>query len=146
MTPEKYKPRVSVCLLLKNEQNQVLLCRRYNTGYQDGKYEFPAGHIEQGETLEEAIIREIYEETGLHIEKEHLVFVGCVDNNAKGNHLNFLFETNHFKGSPKIMESEECDDMLRINLDETINREMLSIDTQRFLDIMQHHRILKSYK
>jgi 8-oxo-dGTP pyrophosphatase MutT (NUDIX family) len=35
----------------------------------------PAGHVEAGETLTEAVVREAYEEAGWHIQPEHLVGV-----------------------------------------------------------------------
>jgi len=51
--------------LLKNEQ--ILLAKRFQTGYMDGYYGLPAGHIEDGETLTAGTVREIAEEIGLVI-------------------------------------------------------------------------------
>lgn len=45
------------------KDNQVLLGQRINTSYGDGCYSFPAGHLERFETLTDALVREMLEET-----------------------------------------------------------------------------------
>ena len=47
--------------LLINDKNEILL------GFSDNTYQFPGGHLEEGESLEECIKREVKEETGLDI-------------------------------------------------------------------------------
>jgi len=59
----KITPAVFVVLIDKNER--VLLHRRYRTGYMDGFYTFPSGHLEMGESLQVGAARELLEETGL---------------------------------------------------------------------------------
>jgi 8-oxo-dGTP diphosphatase len=48
--------------IIKNVDGQILFLERHNTGFQDGLYGLPAGHIEGYETYFEAIQREIREE------------------------------------------------------------------------------------
>lgn len=47
--------------IIINDNNELFL------GYCDGVYQFPGGHLEEGESLEECLIREIKEETGIDI-------------------------------------------------------------------------------
>lgn len=49
------------------QNNQVLLLKRKNTGYQDGNYGLVTGHMEKGETAKQAIIREAQEEAGIKV-------------------------------------------------------------------------------
>lgn len=46
----KNKVNLSVHLLLLNKDN-ILMLRRYNTGYEDGNYSLIAGHLEKNETV-----------------------------------------------------------------------------------------------
>ena len=141
-----YKPNISVCLLLMNNEEEVVLLRRFNTGYQDGKYEFPSGHIEEGEALTVAVVREAFEEICVTVEVSNLEFVGCVDNHVSGKHVNFLFKTNKFIGIPKIMEIEECDDLCWRKITDLLpSMEDLSVDTKRFVDMMISNSVFKAY-
>jgi len=53
-------PELTVSALIYNPQDQILLCRSHKW---DDRYSIPGGHVEYGETLEEALRREIDEET-----------------------------------------------------------------------------------
>lgn len=52
--------------LIINDNDEILL------GYCDRTYQFPGGHLEKGETLEQGLIREIKEETGIEITNTNL--------------------------------------------------------------------------
>lgn len=47
--------------IIINSKNEILLGRVNST------YQFPGGHLEEGESLEECLLREIKEETGINI-------------------------------------------------------------------------------
>jgi mutator protein MutT len=51
-----------------NEQGEILIDQRLSTGLMANLWEFPGGKIEQGETPQDCIKREIKEELGITIE------------------------------------------------------------------------------
>lgn len=50
--------------VIVNANDEILLC------YSNGHYHLPGGHLEEGETFEECLVREIKEETGIDIPKK----------------------------------------------------------------------------
>jgi len=50
-------------ILMKDDK--LLLMLRQNTGYRDGFYTLPSGHVEKNETPTQAVIRELVEEVGI---------------------------------------------------------------------------------
>ena len=52
--------------LIINSNNEITL------GYSHQTYQFPGGHLEEGESLEECLLREIAEETGIEIKDAKL--------------------------------------------------------------------------
>lgn len=70
-TAAEERPRVVLvcrCLVI-NENGQILLVRRAkDDGHDPGLWEVPGGKLDEGQDLEEALKREVIEETGLEIE------------------------------------------------------------------------------
>ena len=56
---------IRVKALIINENNEIII------GKSDSTYQFPGGHVEKNETLEEALIREVKEESGIILNKEN---------------------------------------------------------------------------
>lgn len=65
---EKFKPRVSAYGIIKHD-NKILLVKVKSSG----KWFLPGGMIEIGESVEDAIHREVFEETGIEVEIEKFV-------------------------------------------------------------------------
>ncbi|MBL7169852.1 MAG: NUDIX domain-containing protein [Candidatus Aenigmarchaeota archaeon] len=66
------KPSLVVAGLIINQEGKVLLCRSRKW---NNLWIVPGGHIEYGESIEDAIKREIKEEVGLDIELKKVLFV-----------------------------------------------------------------------
>ncbi len=89
-----------LCLIHKGDE--YLLQDRVSNDWKG--FTLPGGHIEVGESIVDAVIREMKEETGLDIINPHLCGVKQfpIDN---GRYIVFLFETNQFEG--ELRSSEE---------------------------------------
>ena len=59
---------VAVAVII-NESKQVCISLRHESSHQGGLWEFPGGKVEQGETAEQALTREIKEELDLDIKQ-----------------------------------------------------------------------------
>jgi ADP-ribose pyrophosphatase YjhB (NUDIX family) len=66
-------PKVAVAVVLGDEAGVVLGKRGIDPGA--GAWSFPAGYVNRGEILEDAAVREVYEELGLHVRLTGLVGV-----------------------------------------------------------------------
>ncbi len=64
---------VRACGILVHDQS--VLAQEADDGRGGKSYALPGGHLEFGESLAECMSREIYEETGLNVEAEKLVYV-----------------------------------------------------------------------
>lgn len=108
---DRYKIIPSVYLILKRE-GKVLLARRCNTGYEDGNYGLVAGHAEEGETLIEALEREVREEAGVQLHRDTIKHTLTMHRWC-GDHqrLDFFFTAEGFNGELTIAEPDLCDDM-----------------------------------
>lgn len=55
--------------IIRNADQEVFLAQRQAGSHMAGKWEFPGGKIEAGETAEQALVRELQEETGIEATK-----------------------------------------------------------------------------
>ena len=125
MIKERLKLIPSVYLVLTKD-NKILLSRRYNTGFHDGEYSFPAGHLHgEDETLKQAMKREAKEEVGIEVDLADLELVHVMHRRQQEptneRRVNLFFMAKKWKGEPKIMEPNKCDDLQWFELDKIPN-------------------------
>ncbi len=117
MSKERYKI-IAVVYLVLIQDGKVLLSRRFNTGYMDGNYGLPSGHLEEGESVREALIRETREEIAVILELEDIQLAHVMHTKSPDRaDIAFFFTANHFAGEPKNTEPEKCDDLSWFPLD-----------------------------
>ena len=98
--------------LLLTRGDTILLLRRANTGFCDGFYSVPAGHVERGESATAALIREAHEEIGIKILPEDLA--ACLvmhRKNREAERVDFFFTAASWTGDVVNGEPGKCDDL-----------------------------------
>lgn len=108
---ERYKCAVVVDLMLireNNGKNEILLALRKNTGYNDGEYELPGGHVEAEEDLLDAMIREAKEELNIELKREDLK-IEHILHHYKGNRIKFIISAKKDEGTLQVGEPDKCE-------------------------------------
>ncbi|MGA4842902.1 trifunctional class I SAM-dependent methyltransferase/NUDIX hydrolase/VOC family protein [Streptomyces sp. G45] len=101
---------VDVHLILRRGDD-VLLTRRAGTGYADGLLHLPSGHVEDGEDVRTAMIREAREELGLALAPGDLRAALVMQHRGPGGHprTGWFFEAPHGAGgTPRNAEPHKC--------------------------------------
>lgn len=92
--------------LLRGEE--VLLLLRSNTGYEDGRYSVVAGHLDGGESVTEAAMREAREEVGIALAPADLEVVGVMHRKAADERIDFFLVARAWQGTPANCEPDKC--------------------------------------
>lgn len=96
--------KVAAGIILKGDK--VLIAKRPQDKHQGGLWEFPGGKIENGESAEEALIRELKEELDLTIGEPELFQEIRFEYPEKNVHLSF-YRIDKFEGNEKGNENQE---------------------------------------
>ncbi len=96
--------------------DQILLIRRFNTGYADGQYSVPAGHLDGGETVIAAAAREALEEVGVHIDPQEMEFSSVMHRLDGDERVDFFLRIHNWTGEPVNAEPEKCDEILWVDI------------------------------
>ena len=86
-----------------NEITEILLQERCNTGYMDGKYDTAcSGHLEKGESVLVAIVRETKEELGICVNENDLRLVAVI-HPYQEDYINVFFTTNKYWNQTNVV-------------------------------------------
>lgn len=111
MEVEHNSPIPAVACMIEDSEGRWLLGQRIPSGL----WQLPGGKIELGETMRDAVTREIKEEVGIEIES--CSFVTTIDAIWKLSHKDkerihhfvvSFFCANSWKGTPREIESDKC--------------------------------------
>ncbi|MCM3811906.1 methyltransferase domain-containing protein [Streptomyces sp. DR7-3] len=110
----RHREIVDVHLILRRG-GDVLLARRANTGYADGLLHAPSGHVEDGEDVRAALLRETAEEVGLSLAPDEVRAVLVLQHKAPTGaaRTGWFFEAEVGEGGPEPVnrEPEKCSEL-----------------------------------
>jgi len=129
---------VSVGALVIKDEKILLVRRKHNPG--KGKWTNPGGYIEQMELIEQSVIREVLEETGVTTKVKSLVMLGDYPGRVHNLYVGFLMEYVAGEAQPdkvevdgagffslKEMESMDIADMTRGLVDIAFKHEAVGL-------------------
>lgn len=98
-------------------KGKILLLKRQNTGYGDGQYSVPAGHVDGEESIGDAMIRETFEETNVKLDKAPEII--HVMHRVKPNdvRIDYFGLAKNWHQLPTNKEPEKCTEMKWFPLD-----------------------------
>lgn len=111
------RPTVGVQAIVTapRQHRQVLLGKRKNV-YGDGQWGFPGGHLEFGESFEDAAVRELAEETGLQASEVH-VWKSVNTPNELTHYVQIGVKVVSFRGKERNLEPDRCAELRWWSLD-----------------------------
>lgn len=96
---------VVAAVIYDHTQSKVFLAKRPDDKHQGGKWEFPGGKVESGETAEQALKRELFEETGIHT--KHCTPLIQIRHNYPDKHILLdVWEVHQFSGNAHGKEGQ----------------------------------------
>jgi 8-oxo-dGTP diphosphatase len=125
---------VSLRAIVKKGNEILLVQRALDDSWEPGTWEFPGGKVDPGEDLNDALKREVKEETGLDVRvEEPLFFWDEKINKEKYAHLRHvvLFFECSVPINAKFKISNEHNDYTWLNLREIKTKENLSSTTEK---------------
>ncbi len=126
---EEHKQTVVVTCLVSNAVGQILLIRHFRRGW-----ELHQGRVEAGETLTEAVHREVAEETGVEIELGSLAAVWSKV--CEPAAIIFGFTGNYRRGHLTV--SEESPEVSWFAPDEALSRVIHLVNRDRLQTLLDH--------
>ncbi len=99
----------SAVYLLFVRNGQLLMIRRFNTGFEDGNYSVVAGHIEHGESPTQAAVSEVPEEAGVEIAPSALEFAHIQHrrSGSEREYPDYYFWVRQWQGQPHKCEPDK---------------------------------------
>ena len=115
---------------------------------------FPGGHVEKGESFTDAVIREVFEETGLKISSPMLCGIKDWSNDDGSRYMVLFYKTDKFEGTlssseegevhwieleemKKMNLADRMDKVLEVFLDEDISEYFFYKENNKWIDVLK---------
>lgn len=132
--------------IIRNNEGKILFSRRANTWHLDGYLSLPAGHVENGELMKEAMIRELEEEIGINPLKLKIVLSQQSMNIHDGKtYFNSFFEVYDYTGSITNNEPDKCSELIYYSLEELENEKIVPY-VYEALELMRKGEIFSDFR
>jgi len=119
---------VTADVIVLNDNNEILLIKRAKNLINGEKYAIPGGFVDRDETVREAGIREVLEETGYKVEPFLLLRVADNPNRPQENRQNIAFiYVAKIKGGKKVL-NDEVSEISWFNLNQLPNKNQFAFD------------------
>ena len=132
--------------------NKVLVQEKIDADYSG--ITFPGGHVEKGESFTDAVIREIFEETGLRISSPQLCGIKDWPNDDGSRYMVLFYKTDKFEGALSSSEegnvywvdfeelkhlrlAEGMDSMLKVFLDENVSEYFFYKENDEWFEVLK---------
>ena len=99
---------VAVGVIFDNQQSdQILIAKRPQHLHQGGLWEFPGGKVAAGETVDQALKRELFEELGITVTQSHPLMQ--VEHNYSDKQVFLdIWTVAQYSGEARGLEGQEC--------------------------------------
>ena len=132
--------------------NRVLVQEKLDEDYSG--ITFPGGHVEKGESFADAVIREVFEETGLKISSPVLCGIKDWSNDDGSRYIVLFYKTNKFEGQLSSSDEGEVhwieleemkkaklavgmDKMLEVFLDENLSEYFFYKENGKWIEVLK---------
>lgn len=131
------KKKVSATIIINDKKEILVLKRGPKSRSFPGFWNFPGGGVENDETIEEAAVRELKEETGLDVHEEDLVYFEV---SSLPKLIVHYFMSNKFKNDVEI--NKESTDYKWVPIEEIKNLKFIPLAPNMLDDIEYYMELI----